>query len=169
MALVVLTTGWTVGKAKFTLDSVARRKEERASGEMKQDNAPNSMLDQFLYANDKDPSQFEHRHMMIGLGGNIVAGSDTTSGTLTAALFYLSKNLAAKRLLKEEIKAKTQPGSSAPTLTLADVQAMPYLNAVITETLRLFPQTGIGSPRAVVPAGGADISGLHFEAGNVVC
>ncbi|KAI5368108.1 Putative cytochrome P450 [Septoria linicola] len=152
---------------QFAMASIGRRREERASGSAKQVDVPNTMLDQFLDANEKDPAEFETRHIMIGLGGNIVAGSDTTSTAVTAILFYLLKTPEAMKQVRSEILAKVKANGSASSLEMTDLQALPYLNAVVTECMRLFPQTGLGLPRQV-PDSGAEISGHAFTAGSVV-
>ena len=101
----------------------------------------------------------------MGLGANVTAGSDTTSTTTAWALFYLTKHPEYMQKLREEIASVNHDASS---ISFRQLQGqMPYLNAVLTETLRLFPQTGFGLPRTV-PVGGAEICGYHFPAGSVV-
>ena len=61
-----------------------------------------------------------------------VAGFDTISATLTAALYYLSKHEEIQERLFEEIENLDQVNSES----LADLD---YLQAFLTETLRMFP------------------------------
>ncbi|KDQ64100.1 hypothetical protein JAAARDRAFT_64014 [Jaapia argillacea MUCL 33604] len=70
----------------------------------------------------------------------ILAGHDT-SGTLTWALWELAKNPEMQARLRREIReaemSVRQRGD--PEFALADIEAMPYLQAVLKESLRLHP------------------------------
>lgn len=48
-----------------------------------------------------------------------------------------------------------------------DVASLPYLNAVINESLRIHSTSAIGLPR-LMPAGGVNIEGHHFPEGSVL-
>lgn len=175
-----------------TMRFVAKLKKSRGSGKMYLDNftsqttaqrrayrvanpdsiasrqaadGPRSILDKFLDVNEKDPAYFADAHITMGLGANVTAGSDTTSSTSAWALFYLAKHPDCMQKLRQEI---TSISHDAASISFRQLQGqMPYLNAVLTETLRLFPQTGFGLPRTV-PVGGVEICGYHFPEGSVV-
>ncbi|KAH8588193.1 cytochrome P450 [Bisporella sp. PMI_857] len=92
----------------------------------------------------------------------VVAGSDTTSTTLAALLFYLSRNTDAYNLATSEIRS---------TFTsLSEIRAGPklnscvYLRACLDETLRAAPPAG-GSLWREVGSGGAIIDGVPIPAG----
>lgn len=74
-----------------------------------------------------------------------LAGSDTTSGTLSFALLLLVHDDRARKLLVQEID-DAFPGKD-DLITSNRVKDLPYLNAVIHETLRLMPPSAIGFPR----------------------
>ncbi|KAI0763546.1 bifunctional P-450/NADPH-P450 reductase [Trametes elegans] len=65
----------------------------------------------------------------------LIAGHETTSGMLTFTVYYLLKNPEAMRKLREEIDAKI---GDRP-MTAQDVNKLPYLLAVMRESLRLGP------------------------------
>jgi len=66
----------------------------------------------------------------------MIAGRDTTAGTLTFAIYLLSMHPHVLARVREEIMAKIGP-TGRPTYE--DIREMKYLRAVINETLRLFP------------------------------
>ena len=64
----------------------------------------------------------------------LIAGHETTSTAMTWTLFGLSQNLEAQRRLREELLTLT---TDEPTM--AELKALPYLDMVIRESLRLYP------------------------------
>ncbi|RDB16896.1 hypothetical protein Hypma_002424 [Hypsizygus marmoreus] len=87
----------------------------------------------------------------------ILAGSDTVSPTLSNLFWLLLCNPIAYARLKDEI--------DAAKISVGDVTAqaqLPYLNAVINETMRLFPALLSGSIRAPLVGGGGHWIGPHF-------
>lgn len=91
----------------------------------------------------------------------IIAGADTTSNTLT----YLTWQISRNPLMREKLVAEVQalPGDFHPQ----QLKDLPYLNRVISETLRLFSAAPAGLPR-VVPAGGAAIGDYVLPGGTTV-
>ncbi|WP_254279128.1 cytochrome P450 [Haloarcula marina] len=85
----------------------------------------------------------------------LVAGHDTTALTLTYAWFLLANNPDAQRRLQAELDATL--GGADPTP--ADLFELPYLDDVLTETLRLYPPafTTFRQPTRPVTLGGYDI------------
>ncbi|KAJ7062828.1 cytochrome P450 monooxygenase pc-3 [Mycena amicta] len=72
----------------------------------------------------------------------LVAGRDTTSATITFAIYMLAEHPDKARRLREEILDRVGP-SRRPTHD--DVKNMPYLRAFINETLRLYPPVPVDS------------------------
>ncbi|CAJ2505542.1 Uu.00g129360.m01.CDS01 [Anthostomella pinea] len=94
----------------------------------------------------------------------IVAGSDTTANSLTYLTWRLClpENAHIKAKLVRELA--TLPG---PKPTDTELRGLPYLNNVITETLRLHSAVA-GALRRVIPQGGATIGGYSLPAGGEV-
>ncbi|EJF55985.1 high nitrogen upregulated cytochrome P450 monooxygenase 2 [Dichomitus squalens LYAD-421 SS1] len=90
----------------------------------------------------------------------IVAGADTTSSALTGLMYLLLTHPDAYQKLQAEIDKFYPAGENA--LDTKHHRDMPYLTAVINETLRVLPPVPGGSQRQV-PVGG---NGL--VAGNIV-
>ncbi|KIP01419.1 hypothetical protein PHLGIDRAFT_32544 [Phlebiopsis gigantea 11061_1 CR5-6] len=69
----------------------------------------------------------------------LIAGHETTSGMLTFVMYYLLKNPEAMRKLREEVDTRV---GDRP-ITIDDVHKLPYLIAVMRESLRLGPPATI--------------------------
>ncbi|KAF1988775.1 cytochrome P450 [Aulographum hederae CBS 113979] len=92
-----------------------------------------------------------------------LAGSETTASLLSGCTYLLQKNPRALEKLKQEIRTSYQ---SDKEISIPRVNAMPYVNAVIEESLRVYPPAAAGLPRISPPAG-ATICG-HFVTGGTV-
>ncbi|TLD25654.1 hypothetical protein PspLS_06298 [Pyricularia sp. CBS 133598] len=92
----------------------------------------------------------------------IVAGSDTSSTTLSATLFYLAGDRDAQRRAREEV-LHAMPGPDDVALGPA-LNSCAYLRSSVDEALRLSPPVG-GPPWREVCAGGMTIDGEQVPAG----
>ncbi|KAI9596188.1 cytochrome P450 [Syncephalis fuscata] len=95
----------------------------------------------------------------------MVAGTDTTASTLTWTLLLLIEHPECARRLVEEIKALYPDPDTK--ITYEDVQSLPYLDAVLNESMRIRPIAPHGMPR-VVPEGGITMGGYFLPAGTTV-
>lgn len=126
--------------------------------------APLDFLSKFFGKHVEDPAQFTMYHVLAGCASNIVAGSDTTATSLSGILYHLLKNPQALQRLRQEIEETDTEISDSRTVSWAQSQKMPYLQAVIKEALRLHTAVALPMER-VVPQGGAEICGHYFPGG----
>lgn len=98
----------------------------------------------------------------------LIAGSDTTSNTSCALLYYVAKTPGVIKRLQEELDAAI-PDRNTKVPDYESVRNLPYLEAVINETMRIHSTSGIGLPRQI-PEGsqGITLHGHHFPAGTVL-
>ncbi|KAH6972493.1 cytochrome P450 [Ilyonectria sp. MPI-CAGE-AT-0026] len=124
-------------------------------------------LSKFLAKHSDNPDAFTSYHVLTGCSANMVAGSDTTAISLSAILYYLLTNPECLQKLRAEIRSCEEQGNLSEFPTFQESQQMPYLQAIVKETLRMHPATGLPLER-VVPEGGATIAGHYFPEGTVV-
>ena len=94
----------------------------------------------------------------------IVAGSETTATALTGATYLLLENRDALRKLTGEIRNRFEQEDD---ITIQSTAEVPYLGAVVQESLRLFPPGPAVFPR-VVPPGGRTVCGRFVPGGFTV-
>lgn len=99
----------------------------------------------------------------------IIAGSDTTGTTIrTALLLILSSPRIYNRFMDEAREAVASGLVSAQKpITYAHAKELPYLQAIIYESLRLRPPALYGHFKTV-PPGGDTIDGVFLPAGTAV-
>ncbi|KAI0888741.1 cytochrome P450 [Annulohypoxylon maeteangense] len=168
--------GWLVGGGTgyvFAYTTQCMEEHQAAAQVMDVDEKPipgraRDFISKFVAKHHRDPDVFTPEHIMEGCSNNMIAGSDTTAISLSAILYYLLKNPNTLAKLREEVKAaQLAAGTSSKDIPFKMSQAMPYLQAVIKEALRMHPATGLPIER-VVPVGGATIAGRFFPQGSVV-
>jgi cytochrome P450 len=72
----------------------------------------------------------------------LAAGHETTASALTWAAYLLCKNPEAQTRLRDEIRGALPSISTSDSdskIMSQDIDKLPYLNAVLNETLRVFP------------------------------
>ncbi|KAF2105449.1 putative cytochrome P450 monooxygenase [Lophiotrema nucula] len=94
----------------------------------------------------------------------VVAGAETTATTLSGCLYHLTQNPHVLKKLQDEVRT-TFPGCES--INMLGVSRLPYLLAVIEETLRVYPPIAIDLPRRTPPEGAA-ICGQWVPGGVVV-
>lgn len=96
---------------------------------------------------DPDPeNRMSTREILREVILYLVAGSDTTGNTMGFALIKLLDNPEKLKKLYEEIDALSFL-EGTELFSNDQLKTLPYLNAVIQETLRILPVSGVGLQR----------------------
>ena len=122
------------------------------------------LLQKYVEAAKKHPG-IKANTLALMTTSTIGAGFDTTTHTFTSIFYYLVQNPTVLQTLKEELSSVDMSESSVPRWE--SVNRLPYLDAVIKETMRSNPFVTIALER-VVPVPGAEICGVYLPPGTVV-
>ncbi|KAI2768408.1 benzoate 4-monooxygenase cytochrome P450 [Daldinia loculata] len=144
---------------KFTLSEVeARRKSSQTQTDM---------LGRLLDLHLEQPDKVSIRDLTAAIFINLTAGHDVLAITIRAIWYHLAQNPSVLSKLRAEIESASNEYSTSSTIPFSVVAKLPYLNAVIQETLRVHPNTGTIIERKA-PQEGAVIDGYHIPGGTTV-
>ncbi|GLB11388.1 hypothetical protein AtubIFM57258_008256 [Aspergillus tubingensis] len=124
-------------------------------------NSTRNIFTGIVNESEKTSSTLSEEDVVIEAGNLIVAGSDTTAVTLTYLVWAVLSQPKLQHDLEEEVSALD------PNYNEAALEELPLLNAVITETLRLYGAAPGSLPRGV-PNGGATFCGYQIPQGTTV-
>lgn len=92
----------------------------------------------------------------------IVGGSDTTSSTMTNFVDFVSRDMGLQETMYQELREAFPGPLDEDWVASFDVaNRLPYLTAVLRETMRVRPTSSTGLER-VTPPGGATVAGAFF-------
>ncbi|KAJ3826077.1 fatty acid hydroxylase [Lentinula raphanica] len=131
-ALMTGTTAKWENDAKFMTDVATRILNERRENAIEKKDLLNTML----YSKDPKTGQgLPDDAIVKNLLTFLIAGHETSSGLMSFMTYYLIKHPETMRKLQTEIDEVL----GGQPVQYQDLSKMPYLNAVIRETLRLAP------------------------------
>lgn len=125
------------------------------------DKSPTDFVTKFLLLKEVSAEKVDRKNIESVAFNNFGAGSDTTSIGLCAAIFFVCRYPVTFAKLRKELDEATKRGALSEPVTYKQALTLPYLQAVIKESLRCHPPAGLWMSR-VVPAGGAEIAGHFF-------
>lgn len=137
--------------------------------ERKQHKEPHvDMMEYWLGSQARDPEHMTDKDVFCAVMGNLGGGGDTI-GSVLQAFFYHMLKAHPRHLhnLRQEIDTAAAAGKLSRIVSYTEAQKLPYLQACIKETLRIFPAVAWNLPREV-PAGGLTIGDRHFSPGTIV-
>lgn len=114
------------------------------------------ILSLLIAARDEDGQALSDKELHDELLGLLVAAYETTSLAIAWALYWIHANIEVKEKLLAELETLTN-------LDAAEISALPYLNAVCCETLRIYPSVLIAFSR--IPKSSFKVLDYEFEAG----
>ncbi|ETS72897.1 hypothetical protein PFICI_15289 [Pestalotiopsis fici W106-1] len=120
-----------------------------------------NMFSRIVSENEKEDATLTDYEVAFEAAGFIVAGSGTTAVTLTYIVWAVLSHRAVQAKLEAEV------GALPEDYTDEDLKKLPYLSAVIEETLRLYGAAPGALPRTV-PKGGATLGGYYIPEGITV-
>ncbi|EFX04226.1 benzoate 4-monooxygenase cytochrome p450 [Grosmannia clavigera kw1407] len=123
-------------------------------------------LDHFIEAKKMAPDSVDENLIMCSLLVNLIAGADTTATTLRAIFHFLMTNPhTLKKLEQEVLAANFEPEGVVP---YSSARALPYLDAVIRESMRMHPAVCMPLERYVPDSGLTLPDGSFVPSGTAV-
>lgn len=135
------------------------------------------LLARLMEAKDENGEKLGREELTAEAATQLIAGSDTTSNTSCAGLYWICRTDGVLERMQREIdEALTtrkgdpqskQEGAGINIPTFDQLKNLPYLRAVINEILRIHSTASIGLAR-IVPPSGATILDTYFTPGTVL-
>lgn len=135
---------WTSGYFWLTFEQMWIEKVEKIRNSKNPDSAKNTIFEGILNSKlpdeEKSIPRLAHEAQLV-----VFAGEGSTAYTLQAAIHQLLANPAVFHKVKAEITAALPDPEEVPSF--AKVEKLPYLSAIIQETVRLHPGVVSRLPR----------------------
>ncbi|TEB32169.1 cytochrome P450 11B1 [Coprinellus micaceus] len=159
--------------AEFVSDRVYETRGQANAGKIEEAEKP-TLLQRLLSHRYSANQPVPDSHIISECMGHLVAGSDTSSTTITYILWELSKRPAVVKKLQAELDEAMPDSQAIPDISI--LQELPYLSGVVKEGLRLYTAAPSLLER-VVPSFAAklgrpdedfDLMGYPIPAGTIV-
>ena len=163
-SLRFLIPTWLPTPGNRRLAQATRRLDEVVYGiirERRPGDDRGDLLSLLLLARDEAGVGMPERQVRDEVMTLLLAGHETTALALSWAFLLLDRQPEARDRLEAELAAVHRDGPASPS----DVPAMPYAQAVINETLRLYPPAYVTGREAVRDT---TIGGIRIPKGHIV-
>ncbi|KAI1819129.1 cytochrome P450 [Xylaria intraflava] len=147
-----------LGKVLTIIDDLVAKRFDTATGA---GHNQDCMLDMWI------KNGLTRRECEIELALLLPAGLETMATAISNTMFHLLSAPTAYQRLQDEITMGIQDGRISSPITNNEAKQLPYLQAVISEGLRMLPPLITGLPKTV-PAGGDTICGQFVPEGTDV-
>ncbi|EMD41297.1 hypothetical protein CERSUDRAFT_109895 [Gelatoporia subvermispora B] len=128
---VEVITGWV----KPVVEKALKEKRERLARGVPQDKEERTLLDNLIERTDDEEA------VRFGLLNVLMASRDTTAALLSFTTYLLATHPEVMHTLRHEVLDACGASGHPPREALSN---MPYMSAVLSETLRLFPGAPMG-------------------------
>ncbi|CAL9092582.1 unnamed protein product [Musa textilis] len=122
-----------------------RIRVEEMSSEGSDSEGKDDILSRFLEESRKDPQNIDLKYLRDIILNFVIAGKDTTAGTLSWFFYLICKNPPVQEKIYQEVKEVIEASEDVAFDALAEsigdepLNKMHYLHAALSETLRLYP------------------------------
>ncbi|KAH0456849.1 hypothetical protein IEQ34_014756 [Dendrobium chrysotoxum] len=109
------------------------------------------IISRFMAEMEHDPKNITYEYLRDIVLNFVIAGKDTTAGTLSWFIYLLCKHPSVQEEIFQEVKEATQGGHDicfnefVEKITVESLDKMKYLHAALSETLRLYPSVPLNS------------------------
>ncbi|KAJ6186722.1 hypothetical protein N7519_008023 [Penicillium mononematosum] len=143
------------------------RVSERLKPEVMANNTRVDLLARLMEGKDGNGNRLERAELTAEALTQLIAGSDTTSNTACAILYWCMTTPHVLPKLRKALDETLPKDIEVPSHAM--VKEIPYLQWVIWETMRIHSTSSMGLPREI-PAGSGPvvICGHTFKAGDVL-
>ena len=143
-----------------------RRSYEKVQQRIKmpEDEKRNDFWTYISRQNEQKEGSMSVEEMEVNAALLIPAGSDTIATTISGCLYLLLKHPETLARLRKELEEEFRSESD---ITMARLASLPYVRAVIDETLRMYPPIS-GELRRAVPPEGAVVCGHFIPGGTII-
>ncbi|KAI4168117.1 MAG: hypothetical protein LQ343_006650 [Gyalolechia ehrenbergii] len=149
-----------IGALQFSLKQIAER---RQLGDTYTPTVAD-FLDKFFETQRSCPNDFTNDRVLAQLIGNVAAGGDTTTATMSGIMYNTLKHPHVLKRLQQELDDSVQ----TTPVSWKVASSLPYFDAVIQESIRLHPGTSFALER-IVPRQGLQLpDGRYIESGTIV-
>lgn len=125
------------------------------------------LLERLMEGRDEKGQPLAREELTAEALTQLIAGSDTTSNSSCALLYHVVRTPGVLPKLQAELDAAIPDYIDVPTYDM--VKDLPYLQAVVNETLRYHSTSGIGLPRQIPDdSPGVYLRGSYFPPGTVL-
>ncbi|KAL4960869.1 cytochrome P450-domain-containing protein [Aspergillus stella-maris] len=140
---------------------------ERLKPEVMANNTRVDLLARLMEGKDANGNKLGRAELTAEALTQLIAGSDTTSNTSCAILYWCLRTPGVIERLHKELDEAIPKDIDVPTHAM--VKDIPYLQWIISETMRIHSTSAMGLPREI-PEGNApvEISGHIFKPGDVL-
>ncbi|KAG9250652.1 cytochrome P450 [Emericellopsis atlantica] len=165
--LRILVNPLTSGMMFLPMGHLYRTTSNAMRVRMKDHGSERDILSQWLREWERHP-KLTLRQIEAQLNVNVGAGAEPVSTAIQSTIYHIIQYPTALAKVRAEIADAQENGLClGDVVSFRDANRLPYLQACIKESLRMFSPTTMGLPRKV-PEGGLTIGSRFFTKGTIL-